>query len=485
MAEPTRRGPTAKLNAPDAYIVDTLMVSYKEEKDIAAALATNGYGTYTDRVRAIRLVKADRTLPKYKRLGMKRIAWFFGVTGRTLSNWWAAYRDGGLDALRDPVRPGREPKAPRKEVFGAIHRVIKEGEWWKKEDAKKKDDSGRGGGGGSDPCPACAAAAAGTDGEKGPAHRYRCKCKRRDRSGRRGKCDTERKKAGSCKCDPKKPCPCTCCRPTRPPPLGPDHAPGCPALDTAPPRTATLNNIREAIVRVTGVKYGWRHVLRLAKMAGLSKKHPTLYHMNRKERRLVLRWQRRAEKRLRRYRARGYTVIVMDEAYLVYSNIGGKKYYSLVGERIRLPYTGQHCRVTLYGALAEDGRQLFFQSIRSDSYSFIEFLKKARQRFGKVVVITDRYSAHTSRATRKFLYANRKANPAEDIRIVLLPPGCPFLNAVEECWNLLKGAILASRHYADFKDLRRAAFKYLRAARFGLDITKYLYGKVPPDLVIA
>lgn len=226
-------------------------------------------------------------------------------------------------------------------------------------------------------------------------------------------------------------------------------------------------------------------MLRFAEMYGLSKKFPTLFHMNRKARRLVLRWQRRAQKRVRRYRARGYTVIVMDEAYLVYTNVGGKKYYSLVGERICLPYTGTHHRVTLYGALAEDGRQMFFQSIRSDTYSFIEFLKKVRRRFGKVVVIADRNSAHTSKETRKFLYASRKANPDEDIRILLLPPGCPFLNAVEECWNLTKKAILASRHYKEFNDLRRAAFKYLRAIRFGLDIEKYLYGQVPPDPVIA
>lgn len=106
--------------------MDSLMDTYKEEKEITAALDTNGYGTYTDRVRAIRLVKADRTLPKYKRLGMRRIAWIFRVTQRTLSNWWALYKGGGLDALRDPVRPGREPKAPRKDVLGAIGRVIEE-----------------------------------------------------------------------------------------------------------------------------------------------------------------------------------------------------------------------------------------------------------------------------------------------------------------------------------------------------------------------
>lgn len=171
-----------------------------------------------------------------------------------MSNWWALYKSGGLDALRDPVRPGRKPKAPRKDVLGAIGRVIEEGEWWKKEEEKIEEKGGGQGGGKGNPCPACAAA--GSHGEKRPAHRYRCKCQRRGKCGRRGKCATERRKVGSCKCDPKKPCACPCCRPTRPPPIGPEHKLGCPALDTVPPRTATLDGMREAIARVTGVMYG-------------------------------------------------------------------------------------------------------------------------------------------------------------------------------------------------------------------------------------
>lgn len=113
MAGPARRGPAARPNAPDAHIVDTLMGRCEEQEAIAAALDANGYGMYTDRAGAIRVVEADRALPRCKMLGMRRTAWIFSVTDRALPNRRAPCRVGGLDAPKDPARRGvsQRPRA--------------------------------------------------------------------------------------------------------------------------------------------------------------------------------------------------------------------------------------------------------------------------------------------------------------------------------------------------------------------------------------
>ena len=46
---------------------------------------------------------------------------------------------------------------------------------------------------------------------------------------------------------------------------------------------------------------------------------------------------------------------------------------------------------------------------------------------------------------KKFLRGYRLANPGRDIQLIFLPRGSPYLNVVEECWNLLKKAV--ARHY--------------------------------------
>ena len=66
------------------------------------------------KARAVQAVVADRKRPEYDRLGMKRLAWLFHVSERTMYEWWAAYQEGGADALRRHTENlGRKPKVSR------------------------------------------------------------------------------------------------------------------------------------------------------------------------------------------------------------------------------------------------------------------------------------------------------------------------------------------------------------------------------------
>ena len=131
--------------------------------------------------------------------------------------------------------------------------------------------------------------------------------------------------------------------------------------------------------------------------------------------------------------------------------------------------TGSHQRACVFGTLAMDGRQLFRQYDVFDQYAFIDYLKQAQKKFGKVILFTDRARQHRSKKVQEHLEKNK-----ECIRLVYLPKGSPEFSAAEECWRQGKYDLLVSEYYPQFTNLRNAVAKYYRTRRFNLDIVKYL-----------
>ena len=97
----------------------------------------------------------------------------------------------------------------------------------------------------------------------------------------------------------------------------------------------------------------------------------------------------------------------------------------------------------------------------------IEYLKAMQRHFGKVVAVVDRASPHRAKLVRKLLRENK------NIKIIYLPKGSPYLNAVEECWHQGKRVLLVSEYYKTFTDMCSAISTYYRTARFTLDILKF------------
>ena len=56
-----------------------------------------------------------------------------------------------------------------------------------------------------------------------------------------------------------------------------------------------------------------------------------------------------------------------DEAFFIHDTVSGRKYWSPRGKRIAVPYTGSHKKVTVYGAIAKDGKQFFRTYDRFDA----------------------------------------------------------------------------------------------------------------------
>jgi len=261
-------------------------------------------------------------------------------------------------------------------------------------------------------------------------------------------------------------------RPGRPPVVprgGPEVA-----VREASASPTTPAEVLKAVAGAFGEAFHPASVRRIMRGAGLSCKRPSLVHANRASRRAVRRWQKRMRRRIGRLRAMGYTILVQDESIFVHDAGRGAKYWPPVGERVHVLYTGSHRRFVVFGALAEDGRQLFRTYDRFDAYTFVVYLRELRRKFGKVAVILDRAPQHRAAAVREFLGSCGKT-----VKLISLPVGSPQLNAVEEAWRQAKRALLNSEHHETAGALRRAIGDFFRGVRYGLDIHAYLAGNVP------
>ena len=228
----------------------------------------------------------------------------------------------------------------------------------------------------------------------------------------------------------------------------------------------TPKELQELVRTETDARLHITSIRRIMRGYGLTSKIPQKVHINRANKRAVQNWQYRFGKRVSRLEEEGFTIVDVDEAFFVHDTVSGRKYWSPRGERIVVPYTGSYQKIVVYGAIAKDGRQLFRTHERFDAPTFIRYLKEMQKRFGKVAAVTDRASPHRAKLVKR-LRENK------DIRIIYLPKGSPYLNAVEECWHQGKRVLLVSEYYRTFADMCNAIITYYRTVRFKLDIVRY------------
>jgi len=218
-----------------------------------------------------------------------------------------------------------------------------------------------------------------------------------------------------------------------------------------------------------GADFHIGHVRRIMREYGMTPKTAQMIHVNHATVGQVEGWQYRLRDRLARLRSEGFTIITLDEAFFACDTKSGRKYWSLAGTRINVPYTGSHKRVAVYGAVTGDGRQMFCTYPRFDGRTFLGYVRALRRRWGKVAILCDRASPHRTRELRRF------AAECGDVEMVYLPRGSPYPSPVEACWQRGKRDLLVSEYYGTFADMCAAISEYYRTARFGLDVYEYLY----------
>ena len=164
-----------------------------------------------------------------------------------------------------------------------------------------------------------------------------------------------------------------------------------------------------------------------------------------------------------------WTVVVEDESIFTY-DVKLRAVWVVKGSRPVMLTTGSHRNVAWFGALAEDGTQLFRSYKTADSDSFLDYLKHLTRKYPKMVLFIDKATYHRKEVRVKRFF--RLHWPS--IRVRWFPSGCPELNSLEECWRQGKDSVLGSTFYDAFGDFKQATSKYYRTKRFRINLYKYL-----------
>ena len=235
-------------------------------------------------------------------------------------------------------------------------------------------------------------------------------------------------------------------------------------------KRANTKKLRKFIIDRTGVELSVHTVRRIMKKHNLSPKRATIFPTNHASARQVRRWQRYVDVLFPNLKEEDFVITAMDEAFFHQDPKTGRKYWSPIGSKDMVPSTGNRGYTTAFGAVTDDNRQVFRQSERFNSKTFMSYCMELHWRLGKVALICDRATPHRSKMTKKFIAENK-----DWLRIIPLPKGSPYLNPVEACWKFGKYDLLVSEHYKTLTDLRNTVSLYYRTKRFNLDFYSYIH----------
>ena len=99
----------------------------------------------------------------------------------------------------------------------------------------------------------------------------------------------------------------------------------------------------------------------------------------------------------------GCTACVQDEAICMADARLRKGVYAPKGIRGVYTYTGSHSKTVVFGLITLDGEGFFQRYGSFTGKEFVEFLKAACERFGKILMITDGAPQHGSKFVREEL----------------------------------------------------------------------------------
>jgi transposase len=131
-----------------------------------------------------------------------------------------------------------------------------------------------------------------------------------------------------------------------------------------------------------------------------------------------------------------------------------------IGQQVRIQTPPRNGRWTLFGSLNILTGQFCWQAYeKAITATFLEFLAYLLVAYpqGDVLLVVDRASYHTSRATVAWL----KAHPR--LLLLYLPSRRPDLNPVERIWAPLKEAVSANRSFANLLVLGQFISRYFAA----------------------
>ena len=135
----------------------------------------------------------------------------------------------------------------------------------------------------------------------------------------------------------------------------------------------------------------------------------------------------------------GYAVLAVDEAGVMRGTSPGYGWRQAKSrDEVRTGFSTKAVR--LFGALGRD--RIHVKAVeRTNSETFVEFLKELRQEYGRLVILLDNASYHRYRAVNEFVKPT-----CGEIKLTYLPPYTPQLNPIEIQWRVLK-EMLAGKYF--------------------------------------
>ena len=192
----------------------------------------------------------------------------------------------------------------------------------------------------------------------------------------------------------------------------------------------TAEDLRDIIRDGSGIEYLTEYTIPYARFLlrswGFTRKVPMGRHVKRASRQKIAWFRKKLGPLIEERMRTGYTVCVQDEAICVADARLRKGVYTPKGIRGVYTYTGSHSKTIVFDLITLDGEGFFQRYGSFTGKEFVEFLKAACERFGKVLMITDGAPQHRSKFVRE------EIGRLDGVELQFLPPGCPDLNAIEE-----------------------------------------------------
>ena len=147
---------------------------------------------------------------------------------------------------------------------------------------------------------------------------------------------------------------------------------------------------------------------------------PVGRHVGRANRWKIAWFRRKARPLIRERQKQGHVVGVQDESIVITDTRPRKGVYTRKGRRATYTFTGSYSKTVVFGMITADGEGFFERYPKFSKDEFVDFLRKAHERFGRMLIIADRAPQHRARAVREALEEMEGR-----VEMVFLPPGCP------------------------------------------------------------
>ena len=236
----------------------------------------------------------------------------------------------------------------------------------------------------------------------------------------------------------------------------------------------TATDVLDFIRNASGIEYMAEYSLQYARKMlrswGFTRKVPVRRHVGRASRQKIAWFRKKIRNLIESKRREGYTICVQDESIVTAEARLRKGVYTPRGVRAACTYTGTHSKTVVFGLITSDWKNLFARYDRFRKEEFVDFLRRAHEKFGRILMILDGAPQHRANDVKA------EVEKLNGLELVFLPPGCPDLSAIEEVWRQMKHAVLDSR-YVTSGGICRDVDNWPGSSVPKLDIEKYLHRK--------